>query len=161
MSDRRLGQEIVRRMDALSDADLEDWALIYALSQRNWYRKHMNRERHWFQSVEISALLLASTVTVLAALSVRPWVTASIAALLTILSGARQLTLAHENWPAFADAWAQVNALVSSYRVLPVEERSTDRQQQLVRAVDDVVLAETRRWKQSRLATLYGNKTGK
>jgi hypothetical protein len=158
MSDRRLRREITRRVENLSDSDLEDWALVYAINQRDWYRNHMRRDRNLFISVEFSALFLASIVTVLAALNVRPWLTASIAALLTFLSGFRQLALYQETWPAWADAWAQVNALASAYRVLPVEERSTDKQRQLVQAVNDVVLNETRRWKQTRLGGLRGRK---
>jgi hypothetical protein len=120
----------------------------------------MGRARRTFQVVELSALFLASIVTVLAALNARAWVTASIAALVTFLSGLRQLGLWHENWPAFSEAWAQVNALVNNYRVLPAKDRSSDKQQQLVQAVDEVVLAETRRWKQSRLNALRNRKVG-
>ncbi len=160
MFNRRLSRDLSRRVENLSDNELEDWALVYALTQRDWYRKSMSRARHSFQAVEFSALIFASIVTVLAALNVRAWVTASIAALVTFLSGLRQLGLWHENWPAFSEAWAQVNALVNSYRVLPVEERSPDRQQRLVQAVDEVVLAETRRWRQTRLNMLQSRKAG-
>jgi hypothetical protein len=158
MFNRRQDRNLSRRVENLSDNELEDWALNYALSKRDWYRKSKARARHSFQAVELSALLLASIVTVLAALNVRAWLTASIAALVTFLSGLRQLGLWHENWPAFSEAWAQISALVSSYRVLPVEERSADRRQQLVQAVDEVVLAETRRWRQSRLNVLQNRK---
>ena len=160
MSDRSLRREIIRRVETLSEADLEDWALLYCVSERDWYRQSMKRGRYLFVSVEYSALFLASIVTVLAALNVRPWLTASIAALVTFLSGFRQLSLYQENWPAMADAWAQVNALISAYRVLPVADRSPDRQRELVQSVDGVVLAETQRWKQTRLGALREKRAG-
>jgi hypothetical protein len=148
---RRKRRELRRRVESLvgllSDDEMNDWALVYAFRQLHRYRTLTNRYAVLYRSVEAIALLLASIVTVLAALNARPWVTASIAALVTFLTGFRQINLLDQNWISCADASIQLDSLVSKYRVLPATDHSNDKRQQLVEETDKVIAARIRIWK--------------
>src|SRR4051794_1596214 len=85
---RRQLVEIERR---LTDVDLDDWALVHALVQSDWYRSAMRRSRLRYAVVEGGSLLLAGATTVLAALAAPAWITATVAAAVTLLAGLRRV----------------------------------------------------------------------
>jgi hypothetical protein len=130
----------------LTEEDLADRALVHALVQADWYRASMRRTRQRFLILEGGALLLAGAATVLAALSAPAWLTAGVAALVTFLAGLRRVVNWHDDWLAFSEAWAEASGIITKYRLLPVAERTPDRQQELVSTVDALVLTETRSW---------------
>jgi Protein of unknown function (DUF4231) len=157
---RRRRQELTQRVERLTAEEEEDWALVYAWTRSNWYDKKQLHYHRWYRAAETSALTAASVVTVLAALGVQAWITASVAAFVTVVTGIRRIGLFQENWAEYSDAWAQLNALVSEYRVLPINARSLDEQQKLVRTVDALIIRETQRWKQRRLSVETVGKDG-
>jgi hypothetical protein len=144
---RQFARRVKKAVSSLSDDELNDWALVYAFSQLQRYRTLANRYAVLYRSVEVTALLLACVVTVLAGLSVQAWVTASTAAAVTFLTGFRQINLLHENWVSCQDACTLLNSLVSEYRTLPAGDRSHDKGQQLVHQADKVVEKRVRIWK--------------
>ena len=152
-SRRKLARRVESLVSSLSDEELRDWALVYAFKQLRYYRTLSNRYAVLYRSVEVAALLLASVVTVLAALNVRAWVTASIAAAVTFLTGFRQINLLHENWISCIDAHTRLNSLVNEYRVLPAADRSNAKGQQLVEEADKVVAERVRIWKRDLQST--------
>ncbi len=49
-------------------------------------------------------------------------------------------------WLNRAEAWAEGSALIAQYRLLAPAERTQEKRQELVAAIDALVLAETRGW---------------
>jgi hypothetical protein len=135
--------ELDRRM---TDADLEDRALVHAAAQIGYYESRMRRNRFRYTILEGGSLLLGSAATVLAALSAPAWVTAVVAATVTFLAGMRRVFNWHSDWLAHSEAWSRASAMLSQYRLLKPTERSEERQQELVRDIDDLVVEETRGW---------------
>jgi hypothetical protein len=151
LKERRRRLELAQRVEFLTAEEEKDWALVYAWTRSNWYEKKQQHYHRLYRAAETSALTTASVVTVLAALSVQAWITASVAAFVTVVTGIRRIGLFQENWAEYADAWAQLNALVSEYRAIPIQARSIDEQRKLVREVNALIISETQRWKQRRL----------
>jgi hypothetical protein len=151
LKERRRRRELARRVVFLTAEEEKDWALVYAWTRSNWYEKKQHRYHSWYRAAETSALTAASVVTVLAALRVQAWITASVAAFVTVVTGVRRVGLFRENWAEYADAWVQLNALVSEYRAIPIQARSVNEQQKLVKEVNALMISETQRWKQRRL----------
>lgn len=148
-----MGQDsrtVRRRLDelerALSQDDLDDWALVHARVRTDWYRRNMNLARVRFLALESGALLLAGAATVLAALSAPAWLTATIAGAATFLTGLRRVVSFHEDWLSRSEAWAQGSALLAQYRLLAPDERTPEKRRELVAAIDELVLTETRSW---------------
>jgi hypothetical protein len=135
--------ELDRRM---TDADLQDRALVHAAAQIGYYESRMRRNRFRYTILEGGSLLLGSAATVLAALSAPAWVTAVVAATVTFLAGMRRVFNWHSDWLAHSEAWSRASAMLSQYRLLKPTERSEERQQELVRDIDDLVVEETRGW---------------
>jgi hypothetical protein len=160
LNERRRRHELTQRVECLSAEEEKDWALLYAWTRSNWYDKKQLHYHRWYRAAETSVLTAASVVTVLAALGVQAWITASVAAFVTVVTGIRRIGLFQENWAEFADVWAQLNALVSEYRVLPIQAHPLDEQQKLVKAVDALIIRETQRWKQRRLNVETVDKDG-
>jgi hypothetical protein len=131
---------------ALSQDDLDDWALVHARVRTDWYRRHMNLSRVRFLALESGSLLLAGAATVLAALSAPAWLTASVAGAATFLAGLRRVVTFHEDWLNRSEAWAEGSALIAQYRLLAPAERTQDKRRELVAGIDALVLAETRTW---------------
>ena len=138
--------QLIEIDDKLSDEDLADRALVHAMVQAEWYRAQMRRTHHRYVISESGALLLAGAATVLAALDAPPWITAIVAAFVAFLAGLRRIVSWHDDWVAASEARAKAAAEISQYRLLPVGERTTQRQQELVAAIDSLVLTETRSW---------------
>ena len=136
--------------ELLSEDDLADRALVHALAQTGYYQSRMRRNRVRYTLLEGGSLLLAGAATVLAALSAPAWFTAVVAATVTFLAGIRRIFNWHADWLANSEAWAQSNALVSQYRLLPPAERTEARQRDLVSGIDDLVVEETRGWSRRR-----------
>jgi hypothetical protein len=143
---RALRRRLAELDQKLTDDDLADRALVHALAQKGYYESRMLRSRFRYTFTEGGALLLASAATVLAALSAPAWVTAVVAALVTFLAGVRRLFSWHSDWLAHAEAWSRASALVSQYRLLSPAERTETEQRDLVAAIDDLVIEETRSW---------------
>jgi hypothetical protein len=148
-----MGQDsrtVRRRLDelerALSQDDLDDWALVHARVRTDWYRRHMNLSRIRFLALESGALLLAGAATVLAALSAPAWLTASVAGAATFLAGLRRVVTFHEDWLNRSEAWAEGSALIAQYRLLAPTERTAEKRRELVAAIDALVLTEARSW---------------
>ena len=131
---------------ALSQDDLDDWALVHARVRVDWYRRNMNLARIRFLLLESGALLLAGAATVLAALSAPAWLTASVAGAATFLAGLRRVVSFHEDWLNRSEAWAEGSALIAQYRLLSPAERTPEKRRELVAAIDTLVLTETRTW---------------
>lgn len=123
-----------------------DPALALALRQMNWYATHRNRARVTYQLNEILILLTTATTTVMAALKVSASATAILAASTVVLAGLYKVLDSHENWLAFAGAWAELQAVVNDYRMLPSDQRDEQAQRALVARVNDIGTAETGRW---------------
>jgi hypothetical protein len=130
----------------LTDADLEDRALVHAAAQIGYYQTHMRRNRYRYTILEGGSLLLGSAATVLAALSAPAWVTAVVAATVTFLAGMRRVFNWHADWLANSEAWSRASALFAQYRLLEPVERTPERQRELVRDIDELVVEETRGW---------------
>jgi hypothetical protein len=130
----------------LTEADLEDRALVHAAAQIAYYQSRMRRNRFRYTILEGGSLLLASAATVLAALSAPAWVTAVVAATVTFLAGMRRVFNWHSDWLAHSEAWSRASAMLSQYRLLKPAERTGERQRELVRDIDDLVVEETRGW---------------
>ncbi|MGX6605852.1 SLATT domain-containing protein [Micromonosporaceae bacterium Da 78-11] len=145
--DRRAVRKQLDELErALSQDDLNDWALVHARVRTDWYRHSMDRSRFRFLALESGALLLAGAATVLAALSAPAWLTASVAGAATFLTGLRRIVTFHEDWLARSEAWAQGAALVAQYRLLLPAERTQQKRHELVAGIDELVLTETRTW---------------
>lgn len=123
-----------------------DPALALALRQLNWYARHRNRARLTYQVNEILILLTTATTTVTAALKVSAAATAILAASTVVLAGLYKVLDSHENWLAFAGAWAELQAIVNNYQMLPSDERGEEAQRTLIGRVNEINTAETGRW---------------
>lgn len=123
-----------------------DPALAVALKQLRWFARHRNRARITHQVNEILILLTTATTTVTAALKVSATATAILAASTVVLAGLYKVLDSHENWLAFGSAWADLQATVNDYRMLPSEKRGEDAQNRLVARVNEVNSVETGRW---------------
>ena len=132
--------------ERLSEEDLGDRALVHAVSQAEWYKSRMRHSRHRYVGSEAGALLLAGAATLLAALSAPAWITAVVAALVTFLAGLRRIVSWHDDWLEASEARAKAVAEIAKYRLLPLDQRTRERQEQLVTAIDALVLDETRTW---------------
>ncbi|MEU4238059.1 SLATT domain-containing protein [Actinoplanes sp. NPDC026619] len=139
-------QQLVEIDERLTEEDLGDRALVHAVVQNEWYRAQMRRTHHRYVGSEAGALFLAGAATVLAALSAPAWITATVAGLVAFLAGLRRIVSWHDDWLAASEARAKATAEIALYRLVPSAERTPQRQQELVAAIDALVLAETRTW---------------
>ncbi|WP_433370104.1 SLATT domain-containing protein [Actinoplanes sp. CA-142083] len=139
-------KQLIEIDSRLSEEDLADRALVHAMVQLEWYRSQMRATRTKYVLSESAALFLAGAATVLAALSAPAWITATTAALVAFLAGLRRIVSWHDDWVAASEARAKASAEVAQYRLLPVTERTPERQRALVTAIDALVLDETRTW---------------
>jgi hypothetical protein len=139
-------QQLIEIDSRLSEEELEDRALVHAMVQLEWYRGQMRSTRTKYVLSESGALFLAGAATVLAALSAPAWITATVAATVAFLAGLRRIVSWHDDWVAASEARAKATAEISQYRLLAADERTTDRQRELVAAIDALVLNETRSW---------------
>lgn len=130
----------------MTEADLQDRALVHAAAQIGYYLRHMRRNRHRYTILEGGSLLLGSAATVLAALSAPAWVTAVVAGTVTFLAGMRRVFNWHADWLAHSEAWSRASAMLTQYRLLTPEERTPQRQRELVSDIDDLVVEQTRGW---------------
>jgi hypothetical protein len=135
--------ELDRRM---TDADLQDRALVHAAAQIGYYQTRMRRNRFRYTLLEAGSLLLGSAATVLAALSAPAWVTAVVAATVTFLAGIRRVFNWHSDWLSHSEAWSRASALLAQYRLLTPAERTPERRRELVHDIDELVVQETRGW---------------
>ena len=123
-----------------------DPALAVAVRQLRWFARHRNRARLTYQVNEILILLTTATTTVTAALKISAAATAILAASTVVLAGLYKVLDSHENWLAFGSAWADLQAAVNDYRMLPSGQRGEEAQKRLVARVNEVTCAETGRW---------------
>ena len=134
-----------------------DPALALALLQMNWFARHRNIARLTYQVNEILILLTTVTTTVTAALQVSASATAILAASTVVLAGLYKVLDSHENWLAFASAWAELQAVVNDYRMLRSDQRNEDAQRKLIGRVNDISAAETGRWVSRRHSLAAGS----
>ena len=138
-----------RRKQASENGDpwqAPDPALALAMQQLKWFARHRNRARVTYQVNEILILLTTATTTVTAALKVSASATAILAASTVVLAGIYKVLDSHENWLAFGSAWADLQATVNDYRMLPSDQRGEEAQKRLVARVNEVTSADTGRW---------------
>jgi len=149
---RRAGarRATVRRSKQASESadpwQAADPALALALRQMTWFARHRNRARLTYQVNEILILLTTATTTVTAALKVSAPATAILAASTVVLAGLYKVLDSHENWLAFATAWADLQTVVNNYRMLPSDQRDEDARRRLVGQINEINTAETGRW---------------
>jgi hypothetical protein len=150
----------VRRSKQASESgdpwQASDPALALALRQLNWFARHRDRARLTYQVNEILILLTTATTTVTAALKVSAQATAILAASTVVLAGLYKVLDSHENWLAFASAWAELQAVVNDYRLLRADQRDEDAQRTLIGKVNDINAAETGRWVSRRQSLVAG-----
>jgi hypothetical protein len=143
----------VRRSKQASESgdpwQASDPALALALRQLNWFARHRDRARLTYQVNEI--LILLTT-----ALKVSAQATAILAASTVVLAGLYKVLDSHENWLAFASAWAELQAVVNDYRLLRADQRDEDAQRTLIGKVNDINAAETGRWVSRRQSLVAG-----
>lgn len=147
---RSVRRQLIKIERRLSDDDLADWALVHALVQADWYRRTKQRARVRYVVVEAGSLMLGGAATVLAALGAPGWITATVAAALTLLGGLRRVFDWHAEWLAAAEAWSRAAALIAQYRLLDLDERTAERRRELVADIDSLVVEETRSWRRRR-----------
>jgi hypothetical protein len=149
-----------RRKQAGENADpwqAPDPALAVAMQQLKWFARHRNRARVTYQVNEILILLSTAATTVTAALKVSAAATASLAASSVVLAGLYKVLDSHANWLAFGSAWADLQAAVNDYRMLPSDQRGEDAQKRLVARVNEVTCAETGQWVTRRQSLASGS----
>lgn len=123
-----------------------DPALAVAQRQLDWLARHRSRARVTCQANEILILFTTATTTVTAALKVSATATAILAASTVVLVGLYKVLDSRENWLAFGSAWADLQAAVNDYRMLPPGQRDETAQKSLVARVNEVTIAATGRW---------------
>jgi hypothetical protein len=123
-----------------------DPALALAQRQLDWFARHRNRARVTYQANEILILFTTATTTVTAALKVSATATAILAASTVVLAGLYKVLDSHENWLAFGCAWADLQAAVNDYRMLPSEDQDEIAQKSLVARVNEITSAKTGWW---------------
>ena len=153
-------QQLIQIDDRLSEEELGDRALVHAMVQLDWYRAQMRRTRTRYVLSESGALFLAGAATLLAALSAPAWITATVAAVVTFLAGLRRIVSWHDDWVAASEARAKAAAEISRYRLLTPDERTLERQRELVTAIDSLVLDETRSWGRRRREKVHAEPAG-
>jgi hypothetical protein len=139
-------QQLIEIDGRLSEDELGDRGLVHAMVQLEWYRAQMRKTRTKYVLSESGALFLAGAATVLAALSAPAWITATVAATVAFLAGLRRIVSWHDDWVAASEARAKAAAEIAQYRLLSGDERTPERQRELVAAIDALVLDETRSW---------------
>jgi hypothetical protein len=84
-----------------NDSDRADvvWQELEAMFR--WYDGRAHRNRLAYQTLKVIALLLAATVTVLAAQDAASWLTATLAAVIVAIEGMQQLFQLHANWISY------------------------------------------------------------
>jgi hypothetical protein len=153
-------QQLIEIDSRLSEEELGDRALVHAMVQLEWYRAQMRKTRTKYVLSESGALFLAGAATVLAALGAPAWITATVAAVVTFLAGLRRIVSWHDDWVAASEARAKAEAEISQYRLLAVDERTPERQRELVAAIDALVLDETRSWGRRRREKVQAEPAG-
>jgi hypothetical protein len=83
-----------------------------------------------------------------------------VAALLTFLASVRRLFHWHSDWPTHTEAWSLASALISRYRLRPAVQRTEAEQRELVVAIDDLVVEQTRSWGRRRRDLLQPEASG-
>ena len=135
----------------LSAEHADAWAapdppLALAERQRDWYGTHRDRARTLYQVTELLVLVVGAVTTLAAALTARPWVTASLAAGTLVLTGLRRVWDWHGDWVAFSLAWADLQTAISDYRLVPEDRRDEELRRGLVDRLNRVIGGETGRW---------------
>ena len=112
--------------------------------------------------VQASVLLLAAAdvAAIAAAHPVRAISTHPPRAVVTFLAGLRRIVSWHDDWVAASEARARAEAEISQYRILALEERTPERQRELVGAIDSLVLDETRSWGRRRREKVQAEPAG-
>jgi hypothetical protein len=112
-----------------------------------WYNTAANRTRYGYQITRLAALLLGSTVTVLAAISAPAAVTASLAAAGVAAEGIQQLYQFHANWISYRATSEALRREALSYaaKVEPYNDPAT-RRLKLAQTVRDLSAKENASW---------------
>jgi hypothetical protein len=115
-----------------------------------WYDKAATRVRLTYQILKITALIAGATVTLLAAISAPPWVTAAVGGLIVVVEGAQQVFQFHSNWISYRGSaeLLRQQALLYAAQVKPYDDAST-RRGRLAEVLVDVTTKEASTWSES------------
>jgi hypothetical protein len=112
-----------------------------------WYDKAATRSRLAYQVLKMAALIAGAAVTVLAAVSAPPVLTASLAGLVVVMEGAQQLYQCHRNWLTYR-ATAETlrhHAFLYVADVMPYDDPAT-RRDLLAAFIKDLTANENNQW---------------
>jgi hypothetical protein len=112
-----------------------------------WYDGAATRSRLAYQILKMTALAAGAAVTVLAALSAPPALTASLAGAIVVIEGAQQMFQFHPNWISYratAEALRQ-EAFLYAADVAPFNDPAT-RRDRLAAFLKDVTMRENAKW---------------
>lgn len=112
-----------------------------------WYSKAATRTRVGYQSLKMTALVAGAIVTVLAAASAPPILTASLAGLVVVTEGTQQLFQLHRNWLSYRSTAETLrhHAFLYVADVMPYDDPAT-RRDLLAALLKDVTASESVRW---------------
>lgn len=131
-----------------SDPELESDVMWQELQRRfTWYDRAATRSRVAYYVLKLTFLLVGAAVTVLAAVSAHPAVTATLAASLVVLEGVQQLFRLHANWIGYRATaeTLRTHALAYVSRIEPYDEGRL-RRERLGEFLRDLALRENANW---------------
>lgn len=112
-----------------------------------WYDKAATRNRLGYQVLKLAALVAGAAVTVLAAVSAPPALTASLAGLIVVMEGIQQLMQLHRNWLSYRASAETLrhHAFLYVADVKPYDDPAT-RRDLLASFLKDLTATENGQW---------------
>jgi hypothetical protein len=122
------------------------WQQLYA--HFHWYSEAATTARVAYQGLKLLSLLLAAAVTVLAARSAAPLVTASAGTAIVVVEGIQQLFKYHTNWIRYrvVTETLREQALLYYARQKPYDGELKAAQGELVKLLTTVIGDERKQW---------------
>jgi uncharacterized protein involved in tolerance to divalent cations len=112
----------------------------------DWYRRHARYARGRYHGSEILLVVVAAAIPASAAYTSDQRVSATLGALVVVLTGVRSIYRWHEDWLRSSEACAQLETARQLYMQRASPYAGTDRDELLVRRVRDIEVAETTSW---------------
>ena len=125
-----------------------DRALAAAISKLAWYVKASRRSNRANVSSNGLLLIVGAATTIAAAAQTSVWVTAPLAGLSFVLTGARSVFHWNELAVSRTVAKEQLQREIELYQLTPTtgDERSRERQRRLIEQVYDITAADLSAW---------------
>ena len=99
-----------------NEGPLPDLALAKALDIQKWYEEHAPKERRKYYLVEVAALLVAASITVVGvAMPTDGRLPAALGAVVILLGAVRSLFHWRENWRVYCEASTKLAAAIRAY----------------------------------------------